>query len=166
MARASSTREPKLQPFTFSASISRLLRPISKGMKRLGKLKVSPRVYGKIMEMPSGGRLLIVEKNGRDIWRGRHKSVADAIEAGVAAIGVDRILLQRARDKHGVTHVLVVIEELRRVFGAKIDLFFDQEKSHTHTNWDSRAHRLLGYQHFKQVYFGPSLHKKRKRASA
>lgn len=135
-------------------------------MKRLGKLKVSPRVHGNIMEMPAGGRLLIVEVQGKNIWRGKHKSVADAIAAGEAGLGVDRILLQRAADKHSVTHVLIVIEELRRIFGTRIEAFFDPEKARTRTNWDGRAHRVLAYQFFKQAYLGPDLHKRKKRASA
>jgi hypothetical protein len=37
---------------------------------------------------------------GQDVWRGREKSITDAIEAGTAGIGVDKLLLQRVRDKH------------------------------------------------------------------
>jgi hypothetical protein len=166
MDPASSTKRPKLPLSTYSASVSRLLRPILKGMKRGGLLKVAPRVQGKIMETESGTRFLVVEQKGRDLWRGRHKSLHDAIEAGVAGVAVDRILLARARDQQDVTHVMVVIEEQRRIFVAKIDDFFDMDLSQGRTDFRGRSVRILAYARLHQKYLGPVLHTKRKRSSA
>lgn len=145
--------------------MSRLLRPISAGMKRIGKLKVSPRVQGKILEHPSGARFMVVEQKGRDIWRGKHRSIAEAVTAGQAGIGVDRILLQRA-EKYGVTNVLVVVEEMRRVFLAPITAFDDPAKAVTRSNWQGRSTRVLGYEFFLNNYLGPNLSTRRKIASA
>lgn len=159
-------KERPLPPFTFSASVSRLLRPISGKMKRVGKLKVSPRVHGKIMETDGGGRILIIEKKGKDIWRGRHRSLNDAIKAGDAAIGLDRVLLKRATNKHGVVTVMFVVEDLGKVFIAPADMFYDEEKSGTKTHWDGAAHRVVFYQHFREIYLGPNLKSRRGRSKS
>lgn len=130
-------------------------------MKRVGLLKVAPRVQGKIVESPSGRRTLIVEQKGRDIWRGRSKSVNEAIFNNEAGIGVDQVLLQRAK-QHEVTHVLIVIEEQRKIFLAPIDHFFCTVRTSTRSNWQGAATKVCGYQYFMSKYLGPSLAKKRK----
>lgn len=108
----------------------------------------------------------MVEQRGRDLWRGRHKSLHDAIEAGVAGIAVDRILLARARDQQEVTHVMVVVEEQRRIFVASIADFFDQELSQGRTDFRGRSVRIVAYGRMHSKYLGPLLHTKRKRSSA
>jgi hypothetical protein len=100
------------------------------------------------------------------LWRGRHKSLHDAIEAGVAGIAVDRILLSRARDQQEVTHVMVVIEEQRRIFVAAIEDFFNMDLSQGRTDWRGRSVRIVAYARMHQKYLGPTLHTKKKRASA
>lgn len=134
-------------------------------MKRVGKLKVSPRTIGKILEAPSGQRLLIVEQNGRDIWRGKHKSLNDAIKADEAFIGVDRILLQRAKT-YGVVNVMVVVEELSRIFVAPVDTMLEHPEGRSRPNWQGRAHRLLPWRLFLRASLGPNLQIKKDRASA
>jgi hypothetical protein len=118
------------------------------------------------METESGTRFIVVEQKGRDIWRGRHKSLHDAIEAGVAGVAVDRILLTRARDQQEVTHVMVVIEEQRRIFVAAIADFFADGISSGRTDFRGRSVRILAYDRLVQKYLGPVLQTKRKRASA
>lgn len=134
-------------------------------MKRIGKLKVSPRTIGKILETESGVRLMIVEQKGRDIWRGKHKSLNDAIQADEAFIGVDRILLQRAKT-YGVVNVMVVVEELCRIFVAPIDMMLDHPEGRSRPNWQGRAHRLLPWKLFLRATLGPNLKVKRNRANA
>jgi hypothetical protein len=118
------------------------------------------------METENGTRFLVVEQKGRDIWRGRHKSLHDAIEAGVAGVAVDRILLARARDQQEITHVMVVVEEQRRIFLSAIEDFFDQELSQGRTDWKGRSVRIVAYNRMHQKYLGPTLHPKTKRVSA
>lgn len=154
-----------LPTFTFSSSVSKLLRPISQGMKRCGLLKVAPRVQGKILETPTGVRFLVVEQKGKDVWRGRFKTLEEAIGQGVAGIGVDRVLLSRC-EFHDITTVMVVIEEQRRIFLAPVTDLLDQEKSLPRTSYNGRALRVLPYEKWVQRFLGPNLHSKRKRASA
>ena len=152
-----------LPQFTFSASVTRLLRPIAKGMKRMGLLKVAPRVQGKIVQNEAGVNILIVEQKGQDIWRGRHKSIASALEADEAHIGLDRILAQRA-EAQGVRIVLVLVEEQRKVYVTPLAAFFDDMLYRTRANYQGRATRLVPMKHFRQQYLGPVLHTKPKRA--
>lgn len=153
-----------LVPFTFSASLSRLLKPVSANMKRMGKLKVSPRTIGKILETPSGTKLMIVEQGGRDIWRGKHKSLNEAIIAGHAGLGVDRILLQRSK-LYGVANVMIVVEEIGRIFVISVDSLLDDPAGITRQNWQGRAYRILPWQNYSTMYLGAHLIQKRKRAS-
>jgi hypothetical protein len=118
------------------------------------------------METESGTRFLVVEQQGRDLWRGRHKSLHDAIEAGVAGVSVDRILLTRARDQHQIAVVMVVVEEQRRLFVTPIADFFDPDLSTGRTDYKGRNVRTVGYSRFHQKYLGPTLHTKAKRSSA
>lgn len=134
-------------------------------MKRCGLLKVAPRVQGKLLETESGTRFMVVELKGRDVWRGRHKSIEEALEAGVAGIGVDRILLTRSQ-QHNVSTVMVVIEEQRRIFLAPVEDFFNDEFTSTRTSYQGRATRTLAYSRWVKKYLGPTLHTKPKRASA
>lgn len=154
-----------LKQFTFAASVSRLLKPISKGTKRIGLLKVAPRVQGKILETPNGTRFMVVEQKGRDIWRGRFKSIEEAIENGVAGVGVDRFLLQRSLE-HDVSTVMVVVEEQRKIFLAPVETLLDPEQTRIRTGYASRAIRVMDYQKWKRIYLGPTLRSNRKRANA
>jgi hypothetical protein len=131
-------------------------------MKRIGLLKVAPRVQGKIMETEKGCRLLVVEQRGKDTWRGRHKSIYAAIEAGVAGIGVDKILVKRA-ETYGVTVVMVVMEDIHRIFLTVLSDFLDEQFSQSRDNWQSRQTRVVRYERFHQKYFGPVLQKQKKR---
>jgi len=108
---------------------------------------------------------MVVEQKGRDIWRGRFKTLEEAIENKVAGIGVDRILLSRC-EHHGVTTVMVVIEEQRKVFLTSVATLLDQEKSISRTFYNGRSMRVLAYENWVQRFLGPTLHSKRKRASA
>lgn len=134
-------------------------------MKRIGLLKVAPRVQGKIVETPTGTRFIVIEQKGKDVWRGRYKTLEEAIENKVAGIGVDRVLLTRCA-QHDVRTVMVVIEEQRRVFLAPIADLLDAEKSRGRTGYNGRSMRLLDYDQWVKKYLGPTLHSKRKRASA
>ena len=129
-------------------------------------MKVAPRVTGKIMVTENGTRFLVVEQKGRDLWRGRHKNLNDAIDAGVAGVSVDRILLARARDQHEIAVVMVLIEEQHRIFVTPIGDFFDPELSTGRTDYKGRAVRTVDYARFHQKYLGPTLHTKPKRSSA
>lgn len=113
------------------------------------------------METGSGTRFLIVEMKGRDIWRGRSRSLAEAIEANEAGIGVDRVLLTRALT-HDISTIMIVIEEQRRIFLTPIADFFDDELARTRANYQGRAMRIVPYLRFKQKYLGPSLQKRKR----
>lgn len=165
MAHALSTKKPTLPPFTFSASMSRLLRPISRGMKRCGLLKVAPRVQGKILETEAGTRFILIEQKGKDVWRGRFKTLEEAIENDAAGIGVDRVLLSRC-GQHNISTVMVVIEEQRRLFLAPVEQLMDAEQTKSRTSYNGRALRVLDYSKWTSKYLGPALTGKRKRASA
>lgn len=118
------------------------------------------------METEAGTRFIIIEQRGRDLWRGRHKSLHDAIEDGVAGVACDRILLARARDQQDITHVMVVIEEQRRIFVAAIADFFDQELSSSRTDFRGRSVRIVPYDRVTKKYLGPVLQTKKRRATA
>ncbi len=118
------------------------------------------------METETGTRLIVIEQKGRDLWRGRHKSLHDAIEADVAGVACDRILLSRARDQHDITVVMVVIEEQRRIFLTPIADFFDQELSSGRTDYRGRSVRIVPHARFHQKYLGPVLQSRKRRASA
>lgn len=132
----------------------------------MGLVKVAPTVRGKLVANSEGVHLLVVEQKGKDVWRGRERSIADAIEAGTAGIGLDKILLQRVREKHGTNVVMVVIEDLRTVYVAAIADFFDDTISRSRTSHKGRAVRVVPLRRFHQKYLGPTLHTKPKRASA
>lgn len=108
---------------------------------------------------------MVVEQKGRDVWRGRYKSINEAIENGVAAVGVDRILLTRSLN-HGVSTVMVVVEEQRKIFLAPVETLLDPEHASTRSNYQGRATRIMNYDKWNQKYLGPHLHTKRKRSSA
>jgi hypothetical protein len=128
-------------------------------------VKVAPRVQGKLVDK-DGTRLLIVEQKGQDVWRGREKSITDAIQAGTAGIGVDKILLARVRDKHACNVVMVVIEDLRTIYITAIADFFEPTLSVGKTSYKGRALRVVPLTRFHQKYLGPTLHAKTKRDSA
>jgi hypothetical protein len=132
----------------------------------MGLVKVAPRIQGKLVENEAGTRLLIVELKGQDIWRGREKSITAAIEAGTAGIGVDKLLLQRVRDKHATNVVMVVVEDLRTIYIAPISDFFDEQFSKGRTSYKGRAIRVVGLSRMHQKYLGPVLHTKKTRVSA
>lgn len=150
-------------PYTFSGEVAKMLRPFNKGKKRIGMLKVAPRVAGKIMETPAGTRFMIVEIKGRDIWRNRARSLAEAIDAGHAGIGLDKTLASRCGD-YGVTTIMFVVEELRRIYLAPLADFFDEELVRMRPNWQGRGHRILPYAHFRQTYLGPRLQSRKRTA--
>lgn len=164
-APASSTILPKLLPFTFSATTARMLKPFSKNAKKLGKLKVAPRVIGKLVELSSGTRVLVVELKGKDIFRGRHKSLHAASEVEEVGIPIDRILLNRA-PKYGVTHVMAVVEETGRIFLAPLERFLDPDLSFGRTNWQGRATRVVGTHNLLTHHTNPTLKGSKKRANA
>jgi len=124
-------------------------------MKRCGLLKVAPRVQGKILETEAGTRLIVVEMKGKDVWRGRYKTLEEAIENNSAGIGVDRVLLSRCA-QHNVTTVMVVIEEQRRIFLAPVEALLDTDMSKGRTSWNGRAMRVLDYGLWVQRYLGPA----------
>lgn len=130
-------------------------------MKRCGKLKVSPRTIGKILETPAGVRFMVIEQRGKDIWRGKHRSLNEAIAAGDAGLGVDRILLQRSQ-QYGVNNVMIVVEEIGRIFVATVDTMLNDADCRTKQNWQGRAHRVLPWQKFLSTYLGPNISKKRR----
>jgi hypothetical protein len=132
----------------------------------MGLVKVAPRVQGKLVENEAGVRLLIVEQKGADIWRGREKSITDAIQAGTAGIGVDKLLLTRARDKHAATVVMVLAEDLRTIYITLLSDFFDDQLSKGKTSWKGRALRIVPLSRFHQKYLGPTLHIKSSRSNA
>lgn len=117
------------------------------------------------METDSGARFMIVEQKGRDIWRGKHRSIYEAELENSAGIGVDRTLLQRAI-KYNVRTVIVFIEEHRRIYLAPIERFFEEGLGNTRANWQGRSTRVLGTHHMVRHYLGPNLKTKRKRANA
>lgn len=117
------------------------------------------------METEAGVRFMVIEQKGKDVWRGRYRSISEAVENNVAGLGVDRILLTRSQ-QHGVSTVMIVVEEQRRIFLAPIEDFFNDELAITRSNYQGRAHRILNYSRFVQKYLGPTLHTKSKRASA
>jgi hypothetical protein len=123
-------------------------------------------VAGKLVENEAGARLLIVEQKGVDVWRGREKSITDAIAAGTAGIGVDKLLLQKVRDKHATAVVMVVVEDLRTVYVTLLADFFDEALSKGRTSYRGRGLRVVPLSRFHQKYLGPTLHVKKKRGSA
>lgn len=161
----SSTKVPALQSFTFSAPVAKMLRPIIQGKKRVGLLKVTSRVRGKIVASETGKRFIVIEQIGRDVWCGKHKTLNEAVAAGDAAIAIDKILLQRAI-KYDVKSVAVVVTDLRRLYVSSIDTFLDTEKARTRSDWRGRAIRVVGFEHLMCHYLGADLRRKKKRASA
>lgn len=141
-----------------------MLRPIITGQKRIGQLKVAPRVQGKIMETDAGTRYMIVEQKGRDIWRGRQRSLHDAIETGDAAIGVDKVLLTRCA-LYGVTTIMVAIEELRRIYLLPVATFGNEDLGRSRPNYQGRSTRIIPYTSWHQKYLGPAMKAKRRRAA-
>lgn len=121
---------------------------------------------GKLVENSEGVRLLIVEQKGKDVWRGRERTIADAMELGVAGIGLDKLLLQRVREKHATNVVMVVIEDLRTVYVAAIADFFNDQIAKGRTSHKGRAVRVVPLTRFHQKYLGPTLHAKPKKANA
>lgn len=107
----------------------------------------------------------MIEQKGRDVWRGRYKSIKEAVENGVAGIGVDRILVQRAL-QHNVKVILVVIEEQRKVFLTPIEDFANDQLCVSRANYQGRSTRILNWSRWHQKYLGPTLTTKSKRASA
>lgn len=142
-----------------------MLRPIAKGKKRIGLLKVAHRASGKILEDEHGLRIMVLEYKGWDIRRGRFRTLSEAVENNAASIGVDRQLLTAAQ-KHNVSVILIVIEEHRKIFLAAIDDFFDAELCRTASDYRGRAIRCLPLTRFHQKYFAPDLHKRKKSATA
>jgi hypothetical protein len=124
-------------------------------MKRIGLLKIAHRVQGKILEAPSGVRFIVIEQKGRDVWRGGYKSIEEAIENDAAAIGVDRVLLERCAE-HKVHTVMVVIEEQRRLFLAPVSDLMDNEKSRSRTSHTGRTARVMDYRLWHNKYLGPA----------
>lgn len=108
---------------------------------------------------------MLVEQHGKDVWRGRHRSVHDALEAGEAGIGVDKVLVQRAKT-HDVGTVIVVVEEQRRIFLTPLADFEDETLVRTRSDYRGRAVRIVPYQRFHQKYLAASLRKRKRRASA
>jgi hypothetical protein len=123
----------------------------------MGLVKVAPRVAGKLIENEAGVRLLIVEQKGSDIWRGREKSITDAIQAGTAGIGVDKLLLARVRDKHAATVVMVLVEDLRTIYVTLLSDFFDDHLSVGKTSFKGRPLRVVPLSRFHRKYLGPAL---------
>lgn len=129
-------------------------------------MKVAPRVQGKLLENEAGVRVLIVEQKGQDVWRGREKSITDAIQAGTAGIGVDKLLLTRVRDKHACNVVMVLVEDLRTIYITAMSDFFDPALAVGKTSYRGRSLRVVPLSRFHQKYLGPILHAKPKRNSA
>lgn len=140
-----------------------MLRPIAHGKKRIGMLVIASRVRGKILETETGGRFMIVEQQGRDIHRPRGMTLNDAIEAGKASLGIDRILARRAA-LYGVQVVIITIEEMRRTYACSLADFTKEDLSSSRTNYQGRAFRMIPYQHFTVKFYGPNLRSKRSRA--
>lgn len=115
------------------------------------------------METPAGTRFLVVEQKGRDIWRGKSKSLSEAIENNEAGLGIDRVLLTRAQ-AHEITTIMVVVEEQRRIFLTPLTDFFDEDLARTRANFQGRAMRIVPYMRFTQKYLGPSLQKRKRTA--
>lgn len=115
------------------------------------------------METEKGTRFLIVEQKGRDIWRGRAKSLSEAIENGEAGLGVDKVLLTRAQS-HSITTVMVVIEEQRRIYLTPISDFFEEDLARTRANYQGRATKIVPYERWVKKYLGPNLQKRKRTA--
>lgn len=115
------------------------------------------------METAGGIRFLVVEQKGKDLWRGRFKTVEEAIENQAAGIGVDRILLTRCA-QHNVTTVMVVIEEQRRIFLSPVSDLLDPETSRGRSNYNGRALRIIDYQKWTMRYLGPAKTKAHRRS--
>jgi hypothetical protein len=135
-------------------------------MKRVGLLKVAPRVQAKLLETETGTRFMVIEQKGRDMWRGRYRSLNEAIEHGAAGIGVDRILLNRAVTQHDVKVVMVVVEEQRKVFLAPVEDFTNPEVCVSRANYQGRSTHVLAFGRWHQKFLGPQLTTKSKSASA
>lgn len=98
----------------------------------------------------------MVEQKGRDVWRGRFKSIEEAIANNAAGVGVDRVLLTRC-EQHNVGTVMVVIEEQRKIFLAPIASLLDPEISKSRTNYNGRAIRVMDYEKWNMTFLGPSM---------
>lgn len=109
--------------------------------------------------------MLIIETKGRDIWRGGAKSIDEALAMGSAGLGVDGVILQRAKALD-ITVVAIVVEELKRLSLVPMDTFFDQEVVRTRANFRGRATKIVPYDKFHHRYLIPPLKKRKNRAIA
>lgn len=139
-----------------------MLRKFMRGKKKIGLLKVAPRVSGKIIELDNGCRMMIVEQKGFDIYRGRCKSVDEAIQLGEAALGLDQTLHMAAK-RYNVSVLMIAIPELFKIFIAPITDFENPEIVRSRAGWNGRAIRMISINRFHQKYMFPDLKRNKKR---
>jgi len=99
---------------------------------------------------------MLLEQIGRQVWRGREKSVNAAREKEMAYIGADRVLLSRAR-KYEVTVIVIVNTTYKCIYVCDLEDFFNRDISKTRTNYQQRAHKVLPVDFFKTRNLKPSL---------
>lgn len=107
-----------------------------------------------------GGKILVVETKGKDIWRGGAKCVDEAILNGTAGLSVDKILLAEAI-KVGCTTVAIVVEELCRISVTPVATFSDASTSSMRADYRGRAMRVVPYQLFHHQHLTPPLRKRK-----
>lgn len=123
---------------------------------RLGLLKVAPRVQGKILKTQAGTKFMLIEQNGKNIWRGKEKSIHAAREKEIAMVGADRVLLQRAR-KYEVTVIVIANTTHKCMYICNLEDFFNRDIAKLRTNYQRRAHTVLPLDFFVTRSLKPKL---------
>lgn len=108
---------------------------------------------------------MIVEQKGRDVWRGRYRTLEHAIENDAAGVGVDRILLTRSK-QYDVKVIIVVVEEMKKIFVAPISKLFDPDFSRSRADYRGRGMKLMDLKDWDVRYLGPNLHSNKRIAKA
>jgi len=105
----------------------------------------------------------MVFQKASHVWRGRAKSIHEAIDQGTAGIGVDMLLARTAMRK-GAVAVIVVNEELAGIWAGRISDLFDPSISRTREGFSGRSVKVVDIDRFAHRTLEISLKPKRKRA--
>lgn len=85
---------------------------------------------------------MLLQQNGKQVWRGREKSVHAAKEKDIAFIGADRVLLQRAK-KYDVKVIVIANTTYKCMYICDLEDFFNRDIAKLRTNYQQRAHAVL-----------------------
>lgn len=93
---------------------------------KVEKVKKGRRLYGEIRTFPDGRSCFIAFRKHADIWRGaQHKTISEAMRAGVAAWGFydDTITMLRRRE---IEVIGVKVKETGDLYLTRMDVLMDK----------------------------------------